>query len=126
MQFKTSHEAFESQEQTIVEIQGMVQTILVGEQGIEGGADPDQAAAGFIFAGQAVDLKAEDQADVAESNFRQKPEEIVPSGEGGAGATLIAVEDEDAFAGPSPGQGALSQLGLDRSGLGVAEDLLGA
>src|SRR5438128_12113589 len=108
-----------------VEIMRMIQAVLVGEQGVEGGAYLDQAATSLIFAGQAVDLKAEHQADVAEGDFRQKPGEIITPGGGGAGAALIAVEDADAFGGPAPGEGTLSEIGLDLGGFAAAAPSLG-
>ena len=47
MQLDSSHESFDGQEEAIVEIEGMVQAILIGQQGIEGRTDLDQAAAGL-------------------------------------------------------------------------------
>ena len=125
MQLDPSHESLDGQDEAIVEIMGMVQAILVGQQGIKGRTDLDQAATGLVFAGQAVDLKAEHQADVAEGDFRQQPGEIVAADGGGGGAPLIAIEDANAFAGPTPGEGELLEIGLDLSGFGVALDLLG-
>ena len=103
----------------------MIQSVLVGEQGVEGGADLDQAATGLVFAGQAIDLEAEDQADVAQGDLREQPGEIVAADGGGAGAALIAIEDADAFGGPAPLEGQLAELGLDLGGFAVALDLLG-
>jgi hypothetical protein len=56
---------------------------LVAEQGIEGGAHFDQSATSLVFAGQAVDLKAEHQADVPQRNLRQEPGKIIAAGGSG-------------------------------------------
>jgi hypothetical protein len=125
MQLEASQEALDGQEQAIVEIMRMIQAVFVGEQGVEGGANLDQAAAGLVRAGQAVDLEAEHQADVTEGDFRQEPGEIRAPGGGGAGAALIAVEDANAFRGPAPGAGAFLEIGLDLGGFAVALNLLG-
>ncbi len=125
MQLETSQEAFDGQDQTVVEVLRMIQAVLVCEQGVESGANLDQTAAGLVFAGQAVDLKAEHQADVAQGNFRQEPGEIIAAGGRRAGAALIAVEDANALGGPTPGAGVLLQVGLDLSGFAVALHLLG-
>ena len=77
----------------------MIQSVLVGQQGVEGGADLDQPATVLVFTGQAIDLEAEDQADVAQGDLREQPGEIVAAGGGGAGAALIAIEDADALGG---------------------------
>jgi len=69
VQFETSHEAFDRQDHAIIEVMWMVQSILVGEQGVERGANLDQTATLLVFTGQAVDLEAEDQADVAQGDL---------------------------------------------------------
>ena len=81
VQLETSQEAFDGQNQAIVKIQRMIDTILVGEQGIEGGANLDQATTGLVFAGQAIDLKAEDQADMVEGYLGQEPGKVVAADE---------------------------------------------
>ena len=103
----------------------MIQSVLVGHEGVEGGADPDQPATVLVLAGQAIDLETEDQADVAQGDLREQPGEIVAVGDGGAGAALVAIEDADPLRGPAPGEGPLLELGLDLGRFGVAPDLLG-
>ena len=125
VQFEAPHEALDRQDHPIIEVMWMIQSVLVGEQGVEGGADLDQTAAVLVFAGQAVDLEAEDQADVAQGDLREQPGEIVAAGGGGAGAALVAIEDADPLRGPAPGEGPLLELGLDLGRFAVALDLLG-
>src|SRR5205823_2434999 len=62
---------------------------------------------------------------MAEGDFGQQPGEIVAADGAGRRAPLIAIEDADAFGGPTPVEGALAEIGLDRSGFAVALDLLG-
>ncbi len=125
VQLETPHEALDRQDHPIIEIMWMIQAVLVGEQGIEGGAHLDQTATVLVFAGQAVDLEAEDQADVAQGDLREQPGEIVAARGRGAGAALIPVEDADALGGPAPGEGPLLELSLDLGRFAVASDLLG-
>jgi hypothetical protein len=124
VQLDAPHEAFDGQEQAIIEIMRMVQAILVGQQGVKTAADLDQATTGLIFTGQAIDLKAEDQADMPQGDFRQKHGEIVSADGAGAGAALIAIEYADALAGPAPGQRTLLEMGLDLSRFAVTLHLL--
>ena len=102
VQFEASHEALDRQEHPIVEVMWMIQSVLVGEQGVEGGADLDQPATVLVFTGQAVDLEAEDQADVAQGDLREQPGEIVAADGAGTGAALVAIEDANAFRRPAP------------------------
>ena len=129
MQFDPSHEALDGQDEAIVEILRMVQAVLVGQQGVEGRTDLDQAATGLVLAGEAIDLKAEHQADVAEGDLREQPGEIVAADGGGGGAPLIAIEDANAFGGPTPGEGAVvgdwPGPGRIRGGVGPAGDGIG-
>ena len=125
VQLEAPHEALDRQDHPIIEVMWMIQSVLVGEQGVEGGADLDQPATVLVFTGQAIDLEAEDQADVAQGDLREQPGEIVAAGGGGAGAALVAIEDADALGGPAPGEGPLLELGLDLGRFAVALDLLG-
>jgi hypothetical protein len=88
--------SLDGQDEAIVEVQRMVQSIEVGQQGIEGRTDFDQATTRLILAGEAVELEAEHQSDVAEGDLREQPGEIVAADGGGGGAPLIAIEDADA------------------------------
>ena len=72
MQFDPSHEPLDGQDEAIVEVQRMVQAIEVGQQGIEGRTDLDQATAGLILADEAVELKAEYQSHVAQGDLREE------------------------------------------------------
>ena len=126
MQLEASHEPLDGQDQAIVEVDGMIQAILIGEQGVEGVVQTlirrQQASSSRA---RRLIWKPEHQADVAEGDFGEQPGEIVAADGGGAGAALIAVEDADAVGGPAPGEGALPEVGLDLGGFAVALDLLG-
>ncbi len=98
---------------------------MIGQQGVEGGTDADQAAKGLVFAGQAVDLKTEHDADVAQRDFREQPGEIVAADGAGAGTPLIAIKDANAFAGPAPTQSQPLEIDLDLGRFAVALNLLG-
>jgi hypothetical protein len=115
VQFETPHEAFDRQDHPIIEVMWMVQSVLVGEQGVEGGTNLNQAATVLVFTGQTVDLEAEDQADVAQGDLREQPGEIVTADGAGAGAALVAIEDANAFRWPAPRERTLLEIGLDLS-----------
>ena len=125
VQFDPSGETLDVQKDAIVEISWIIQSVEVGQQRVEGGAEIDQAATGLIVAGEAIDLEADDQADVAQGDLREQPGEIVTTDGGGTGAALIAIEDADAFGGPAPLEGQLAELALDLGGFAVPLDLLG-
>jgi hypothetical protein len=124
MQFETSHESFEPENHPIVKILGMVNAIEIGHEGVERGTGLDQPEAGFILACQAIDLEAEDDADVAQGNFAEQPGEVIASDGRGAGASLIALENTNAFGGPAPLAGLESEIGLHLGRFFVAKDLL--
>src|SRR5260370_41698463 len=98
----------------------MVEPILFGKNGSKTAADLDQATTGLIFAGQAIDLKAEDQADMPEGDFGQKPGEIITAGGAGAGAALIPTEHAGGLGGPTPGPRTPVASGLALSGFALA------
>ena len=125
MQLESSHDALEGQDKAIVEIVGIIQAILIGQQGVEGGTDADQAATGLVFAGQAVDLKTKHDADMAQGDFRQQPGEIVAADGAGAGAPLITIKDANAFARPAPAKSHVLEIDLDLGRFAVALNLLG-
>jgi hypothetical protein len=124
MQLDASHESLDGQDQAVVEVEGMVQPVLVGQQGVEGRTDLDEPATGFILAGQAIDLEAEHEADMPEGDFGQEPGEIVATDGCRGAAALIAIENADTFAWPAPVEGVLLQVGLDLRGFAVTFHLL--
>jgi hypothetical protein len=120
VQFETPHESFDRQDHPIIEVMWMIQSVLIGEQGVEGSANSDQAATLLVFTGQAVDLEAKHQADVAQGDLREQPGEIVAADGAGTGAALIAIEDSNAFRRPAPCARTLLKVGLDLSRLAVS------
>jgi hypothetical protein len=113
MQLDSSHEAFDSQDQTIIEIMRMIQAVLIGQQGVKPSTELDQAATSFIFTGQTVNLKTEHQSNMIEGNLGQQPSKIVAAMRGEAGTPLIAVQHENAFLRPTPCQGTLPKIRLN-------------
>ena len=125
MQLESSHEPLDGQDETIIEIMRMIQSVLISNQGVKSLANPDQSTAGFVLAGQAVDLEAEHDPDMAQGNLREQPGEIVAARGAGGRQSLITIEDVNALGGPAPSESELLEVGLDRCGFGVALDLLG-
>jgi hypothetical protein len=125
VQFDPSREALHTQKDVVIEIPWIIQSVLIGQQRGEGGANRDQAIGGLVLAGEAIDLKAEDQADVAQGDLGEQPGEIVAAGRGGGGTALITVKDVNTFTWPTPGQGAVLEGRLNPSGFGMASHLLG-
>lgn len=71
MQLKASQKSFAGQDQAIIEVMGVREAVLIGQQGVEGGTDLGQTATGLVFTSQAVDRETEDQADVPQGDSCQ-------------------------------------------------------
>ena len=112
------------QEQPIIIFSRVVEAVLVGQQGLEQGAHLQQVVPVLAGAGQAAHLPAEDQADVIHRHIGQEALEAgSPLGRLGAVAEVL-IDDDDAVARPSPGDGVAGQVVLQGGGLAVAGDLV--
>ena len=122
VQLGLAHRALQPKQQAIVEVGRVVEAVLVEDQRVRERADLEQAVPVGRAAGEARDLEAEHHPDLAEAHGGDQLLEAFAV-RVGAGETLVAVDDHDAFARPAEGHGALAQGVLALRALRVLEDL---
>ena len=105
---------------------GVVQAVVVAQQGAEYAAQPDQGCPVGIGAGQAAGLQAEDDADVVQTQLGQDMLEAQPPFGGLTAAPLVHIHDLDAVARPTEGNGQVGQGILPGRRLLVLSHLLRA
>ena len=71
VQLGLAHDALETQEQTVVEVGRVVQSIVVAQQGAEQAAGSHQGNPVRIGAGQATGVLTEKDADMIKAEFRE-------------------------------------------------------
>src|SRR5207237_10473125 len=69
MQLGLAHDPFETQEQTVVEVGGVVQAIVVAQEGTEQAAGAHQGSPVRVGAGQATGCQANGDAELIETEF---------------------------------------------------------
>jgi hypothetical protein len=74
--------------------------------------------------GQPTHLQAEDQSDVVQTDFRQRPLEAKPVVGRGPALALILINDENAIRGPTEFDGPVHQRVLAVGGFAILGDLL--
>src|SRR5262249_30287122 len=99
----------QSQEQAIVEVGRVVQTIVVTQQGVEQATGTDEGGPVRIRAGQATGFQPQDDADVIEAEFREDVLKAEAAFDRLATASLVGVDDLDAIAGPAEGDRDVSE-----------------
>ena len=101
MQFGFAHGAQDSQEQAVVVLSGIIDAVLVDDQGVGQGTDLDESIPVAARTGQAGGFQAEDGAGAAEADLGHQVLEAIATEGGGPGVSLVLVDDLDAFLGPS-------------------------
>ena len=99
MQLGLGHGALEAQQQAVGVLAGVVDAVLVDDQGLGQGTELEQAIPVAAGAGQPRGLQAEDGAGVAEADLGDEGLEAVAAGGGGARSALILVDDRDRLGG---------------------------
>src|SRR4029077_13667827 len=69
VQLSLAHDAFETQEQTVVEVGGVVQPIVVAQERTEQTARAQQRGPVRVGAGQATGIQAQEDADLIQAEF---------------------------------------------------------
>ena len=75
MQLGLAHRALETEQQPVVEQRGMIDAVGIADQRVGQAAEIEQAVPIGVVAGQAGDLEAEHDADMAEGDFGGEPGE---------------------------------------------------
>ena len=100
MQLHLAHEALHAEHEAVVGILGIVQTVLVGQQGAANPTHLEEIVPITGRAGQPTHLQAEYQANVIERHLAHKPLKAAPPF--GRAATLaeVFVDDQDTLPRP--------------------------
>src|SRR4051794_22785832 len=114
-----AHRALEPEEQAVVEIAGVVQTVLVQNERLAQRAQLEQAMPIRRTARQPRNLEPEHDTGVPQANFGDQLLEADPIGSRGSGLTLITIDDDDLLGGPAQSDGSLAQRVLTGGALGV-------
>ena len=123
VQLGFAHGPLETQQQAVVEVRGIVDAILVEDEGVSECADLQQPVPVGRVAGQARHLQPEDDARAAQPDIG---DEVLEAGAIDGGSPRLAevgVDDDHAFRGPAQRDGPLPEAVLALRALGVLEDL---
>src|SRR5262245_5696397 len=101
VQLGLTHNALQAEEQSVVEVGGVVQAIVVAQQRAEQAAQANQGGPVRIRACQAACLQAQDDADVIEPEFGQEVLEARTSRGRLPTPPLIRVDDLNTVARPA-------------------------
>jgi hypothetical protein len=116
VKFSLAHNGLGPQQQPIVKNGQIVDAVEVGQQCAEQGAPLHQIVALLAGTGQAIQLNAQNDADMIQIDLRPNPLVSEALGGGSSALNLVIVDEHHAFRVPAPLDGALAQtaLNLDR------------
>ena len=123
-QFILTHGAFHAKEEAIVAVQGVVDAVLVAQQGVEDAADVDEAMPFGIRPRHPAELQPQHDPHMAQGHFRHQPLVARAIVGGLAAAGLILVDDDHALGRPAEPLRELRQGILPFARLAVLEHLL--
>ncbi len=123
MEFGLAHGTQDAEQQTVGVLAGVVDAILVDDQGVCKGADLQQAIPVGARAGQARGFQAEDCPGFAQPDLCDQELEAFAVHGGGAGESLVLIDDGDGRPGPAQLLGSLHQIVLPGGAGRVLEDL---
>ena len=105
VQFGFAHGSFQSQEQAVVVVRRIVQTILIGQQGAKQRTHLQQLMPVFAGAGQAAHLDAQHQPHVIQTHLGQQSLKSLPPFNPLGTLPLIFVDNQDSLLRPAPCNG---------------------
>src|SRR4051812_13265295 len=124
VELSLAHRALQAEQEAIVVERWIVDPVAVGNQGAGERTDLKELVPVATGAGQARDLEAEHEADMAETNLGDQPLETGAALGGGGRKTEILVDDHDLGAWPAQSASSVGEAVLELSGLAVVLDLL--
>jgi hypothetical protein len=101
VQFGLAHGALQPEQESVVVVARVVEPVGVRQQDPEAGARLEELVPVLAGAGETADLQAEDQADLVQGDFGQKPLEARSPLGRLAAAPQVVVDDLDAVASPA-------------------------
>lgn len=123
MQFRFRHGAFEAEQEPVVEVPGVVEAVLVEDQGAGQRADLQEPVPVGVVAGEAAHLQAQHDPGVSHADLGDQPLEAVPALGGGAGLSLVGVDDDDLGVVPAQRDCPAAKGVLPGGGFGVVDHL---
>ncbi len=123
VQLGVGHGALEPEQEPVVEVARIIDTVLVEDQRVGQRADLQQPVPVAGVSGQARDLEAEHDADAAHADLAHQRLEALAVGARGGRLALVRVDHLDPFEGPAQRHGPLAQSILAPGALGILEDL---
>src|SRR5262249_48909644 len=117
----------QAQQESVVRVGGIVDAVLISQEGAEGAAELEQAMPLAVAAAQPTHLQAEDDAGVVHAHLGDHALKAVAFLGGPLAAlSLVVVDDKDALPGPPQGGGVVGQGILALAGFAMMADLVGA
>src|ERR1700680_4755866 len=113
MQLSLAHGALETEQQSIVEHRGMIDTVGIADEGVGEAAQIEQAIPIGVVAGEAGDFAGEHDGEMAEGDFSGEPGEAIALDDAGTGKPEVFVDNDNLLRRPAKcrrlgGQGVLA------------------
>jgi len=124
VQFGLTHGPLQTKQQPIIERGGIVEPILIQDQGLGQGAHLEHAMPIAGIAGQPRDLQAQDEADAPQSHLRHQPLESEPVRHRCSRVSQILVDDDDLVVRPAQCDRPLAERILACGAFAMRQDLL--
>ena len=123
VQLGLAHRALQAEQQPVVEVCRVIETVLVADQRAGERGDLQQAVPVGVVARQPGDLESEHDPGLPKPDVGDEPLEPLAIGGAGAGLSLVGVDHDDLLDRPAELDRALAQRVLALRGLGVGVHL---
>lgn len=123
VQLGLGHRALEPEDEAVVEQIGVIDAVLVEDQGARQRADLQEPVPVGVVACQSGDLDAHHDPRLAHPDLGDEVLEAFTVGGRGGGLPLVPVDGDDAFQGPPHRHGAITQRVLPLAALRVLDHL---
>src|SRR4029077_11826383 len=125
VRFGGAHGALDPQDQPVVVLSGIINAVLVDDEGVGQATDFNEAIPVAAAPGPSGGFQAEDGAGAAQADLGHHVLETIATEGGGPGESLVLVDDLDALFGPSQLFGVLRQVILASGAGGMIAHLRG-
>lgn len=125
VEFRLGHGALEAEDQSIVKIGGVIETVAVGDEGVGHTTEIEETIPVGVIAGEARDFQAQDDADVGQRDLGGQTIEPGSIDFARSGTSKVLVDDDDARTRPAEGEGPIDEFVLAVGGFGIAFQLGG-
>src|SRR3954454_11176293 len=125
VQLRLAHGAFEAEQQPVVVLRSIVNTVEIADESPEKGADLQELVPIFGRACKARHFHAQDHPHVAQAYLRNKTLKTDSAARARGGLAQVVVDEQDHLLGPTKSLGATHQAVLQTRGFLVIQNLLG-